>query len=115
FAETYMFLRVHARRDQRQQVRAMPGRSHTPTMGFGDHTGVDVPAPERPGLDVLRTEGLGKGHGSRDMSWVRLWLDPAPLLFIEGQITVELKAAVANPRTWKHSGCYGVRISNKGS
>src|SRR6185369_7224873 len=110
-----MLLRVHARSDQRQQMRAVPGRSHTPPMGFGDHTGVDVPAPERPGLDVLRTEGLGKGHRSPDMAWVRFWLDPAPLLLIEGPITVELKAAVADPRPWKHSGGYGVRIRNQGS
>src|SRR5215831_12455422 len=82
-------------------------------MGFSDHAGVDVPAPERPGFDVLGAEGLGQGHGSPDVAWIRLWFDPAPLLLIEGPITVELKAAIVDPRAWKRSGCNGVRIRDQ--
>jgi len=72
-------------------------------MGFRDHPGVDVPAPERPGLDVLRSEGLGQGHGSPDELRIRLWFDPAPLFLVEGLVTVELKAAVADPEAGKPS------------
>src|SRR6266542_4786697 len=84
-------------------------------MGFSDHAGVDVPAPERPGLDVLRTERLGQVHSPLDVLRISLRLDPAPLLLIEGPVTVELKAAIADPGAWKYSGCYGVRIRDQGS
>ena len=99
-----MFLRVHAGSDQRQLVRAMPGRTHAAAMRFGDHAGIDVPAPECPRLDVLRAEGLGQGHGTRNVVRIRLRLDSPPLLIIEGPVTVELKATIADSRAWKDSG-----------
>ena len=36
-------------------------------MSFSDHAGVDVPAPERPSLDVLRAEGHRQGYGPAEL------------------------------------------------
>src|SRR5215813_7680822 len=93
----------------------MSGGPHASAMGFIDHASINVPAPERSRLDVLGSEGLGKVHGSFYVVRIGLGLDPAPLLFIEGPITVKLKSAVTDARAWKHSSCNGVRISYQGS
>src|SRR5215472_13969562 len=108
-----MFLRIHAGRDQRQQVSAVTGGSHATPMSLSYHPGVDVPAPERPRFDVLRPEGLGQVHRAPDVIGIRLGFDPAALLFIERPVTVELKSTVADPRAWQRSGGDGIRISRQ--
>ena len=105
-----MFLGIHAGGDQRQKVRAVPGRAQTTTVSFSDHARVYVPPPERPSFDVLRTEGLGQIHGSLDVVWIRFGLDTLPLLTIECVVALELKTAVTDSRPGQHPGCYVVRI-----
>src|SRR5262245_52189398 len=83
-------------------------------MSFSDHARIDIPAPKRSGLDVLRTEGLGQIHGAFYMLRIRFRLDPAALLFVEGPITVELKATVAYSWSRQHAARDGIRIRNQG-
>src|SRR4029078_5864792 len=90
FTESDMFFRIHSSGDQRQKVRAVSSGPHTSAMVLQDHARVDVPTSECPGLDVLRTEGLGHVYCSLDVLWVCFWFDPASLFLIDGPITVKL-------------------------
>ena len=87
--------------------------AHSQTMRFRYHAGIDVPTPERSRLDVLRTKGLGQGHGTSDVIRIRLWLDHAPLLVIKGPITVDLKTTIDDAWSRNEPGCDTIRIGDQ--
>src|SRR5262249_24353148 len=102
-AGTDVFLGVHRNRDEGQEMSAVARRTHATPMGFGNHSGIYVPAAEGSSLDVLRTKCLGQINCSLDVFRISFGLDAAPLLLIEGPITVELKTTVADTRPGKRS------------
>src|SRR5262249_37265833 len=80
-----------------------------------DHAGIDVPAAKGSSLDVLRAKCLGQVNCSLDVFRISFGLDAAPLLLIEGPITVELKTTVADARPGKRSTGYRICVRDQRS